>query len=214
MPKTYPISLVLAGKSVLVVGGGEVAARKVKGLLDCEARVTIVSPRLTSELEELCLQGECFWLQRAYDKPDLKGAELVFVCTNDEAVNTRISAEAAEQRLPVNVADQPDLCSFYLPSVVRRDNLTISVSTSGGSPLSAKLIRKDLESFACKEIEEYLTLMQSWRQKVILTLLPAKRKLFWTRVEEEHVYELMKQGNTRQAQAILEQIYNDLETDN
>jgi precorrin-2 dehydrogenase/sirohydrochlorin ferrochelatase len=201
---------VLANTPVLVVGGGAVAARKVKGLLLCEARVTVVSPELCPELRQLQQQQHCRWLARTYESADLVGVTLVFVCTSNEELNVRISQEAAQRRLLVNVADRPELCSFYLPSVLRRGMLSIAVSTEGSSPLTARRIREELEQHIDQGIEDYLALLQSWRTKLTTTLSAQKRQLFWEHATEGQVYELLKQGRAQEAEEVLDALYREL----
>jgi len=210
MARTYPISLVLDGKTVLVVGGGEVATRKVMGLAPCGARLIVVSPELCPELRELCEAGVCSWVEKTYDTSDLSGVELVFACTDDEATQKRVSADAAERKLLVNVADRPELCSFFLPSVLRRNNLSIAVSTDGSSPLTARLIRESLEKHVDDEIGDYLDLLQLWRPRVLVALPADKRKLFWQRAHEGPVYDFVKLGQVEQAHAEISRLLEEL----
>ena len=142
---TYPVSLVLQDRAALVVGGGAVATRKVEGLLAAEAAVTVVAPEVTDALRALADAGRCAWRAKAYDADDLHGADIVFVATDDEDVNARAYRDASEAHLMVNVADRPELCTFFLPSVLRRGKLSIAVSTEGASPLTARRLRKELE---------------------------------------------------------------------
>jgi len=210
MSKTYPIALVVAGRAVLVVGGGEVAARKVKGLIECEARLTVVAPQIIPELAELCESGVCSWVEKSYEASDLEGIELVFAATNDEDVNVRVSRDAAEQKLFVNVADRPELCTFYLPSVLRRGSLSIAVSTDGSSPLTARLIRESLEGRVDAEMGVFLELLQSWRPQILATLPEDRRRLFWERAHDGQAYEAIKQGSLDEAQAALTRHYEEL----
>ena len=211
MSYTYPISLLLAGKAVLVVGGGEVAARKVKGLCECGACITVVAPALVSELKQLADSGLCHWANKTYETPDLAEATLVFACTDDEVVNARIWEDATQKNILVNVADRPDFCSFYLPSVLRRGKLSVAVSTDGSSPMTARLIRENLEEQFDDTIAEYLSLLQSWREKIASALPASKRRLFWQRVSEKEVYKLVKFGELAQAEAVLTDLYNELQ---
>lgn len=210
MSQTYPISLLLTDKPVLVVGGGEVATRKVRGLLDTGARITVVAPVVTPEIEELASQDLCAWQNRTYVTHDLDEVTLVFVCTNDAAINQQVFDEATERRLLVNVADKPELCSFYLPSVLRRGMLSIAVSTEGSSPLTARRIRERLETQFGRELEAYLQLLKSWRHKAITTLSEEQRERFWQRASEGQVYELIDQGELEQAEALLSSLYSEL----
>lgn len=210
MAKTYPISLVLAGKPAVVVGGGEVATRKVNGLLVANALVTVVAPGVTDEIQKLARDKRCVWKKKTYEYSDLAEACLVFACTNDGSVNKRIFEDATEQRLWVNVADVPELCTFYLPSVLRRDKLSIAVSTEGSSPQTAKRIREHLEEHIDEEIGEYLDLLQAWRERLMLALPANKRQLFWERASEGTVYDLVKQGDAAKAEAELERLLGEL----
>lgn len=132
---TYPVSLVLQDRAALVVGGGAVATRKVEGLLPAGAHVTVVAPEVTEALRALADAGRCAWRAKAYDAADLSGADIVFVATDDEDVNAQAYRDASGAHLMVNVADRPELCTFFLPSVLRRGKLSIAVSTEGASPL-------------------------------------------------------------------------------
>ena len=186
------------------------ATRKVKGLLECGALVTVVSPTLTPELQELVGQSLCQWKEKTYDNTDLNEVMLVFACTGSREVNARISEDATKRQLLVNVADCPDLCSFYLPSVLRRGMLSIAVSTEGSSPLTARHIRENLEEQFDDAMGTYLELLQSWREKITTTLPPEKRLLFWQQASEEQIYELVKQNQLTQAEAILNVLYTSL----
>jgi len=210
MSKTYPISLVIAGRAVLVVGGGEVAVRKIRGLLECDAQLTVVAPQIVPELRELSEESACTWVEKSYESSDLEGIELVFACTNDEEVNRRISKDAAQRRLPVNVADRPELCTFFLPSVLRRGNLSIAVSTDGSSPLTARLIRESLEPRVDDEMGVFLELLQSWRPRILATLPADRRRHFWERAHDGQVYEYLKLGQLDEAEATLVRLYEEM----
>jgi precorrin-2 dehydrogenase/sirohydrochlorin ferrochelatase len=137
----YMACLDLEGRSALVVGGGKVALEKVRGLLECGARVTVVAPRLEPELLELDVEI----LRRRYRESDLDGRFLVVAATATPSVNRRVSADADARPLLCNVADVPDLCSFILPAVLRRDPIAVAVSTGGASPALAQRIRDDID---------------------------------------------------------------------
>lgn len=141
--RVYPVNMLLDEKKCLVVGGGEVAARKVEGLLDAGAIVTVVSPAICEAIETLVGKKCVKWLKSEWRGDLLNGAAAMIVATDDVAVNRRAAADARAAKVPVNVADMPDECDFILPSVFRRGPITIAAGTGGLSPaLSAHLRRK------------------------------------------------------------------------
>jgi siroheme synthase-like protein len=136
----YMTCLDLDGRSALVVGGGKVALEKVRGLLECGADVTVVAPRAVAELRELDVEI----LLRGYREADLDDRFLVVAATATSSVNRRVSEDAERRSLFCNVADVPELCSFILPAVLRRDPIAVAVSTGGASPALAQRIRDDV----------------------------------------------------------------------
>lgn len=140
----YPAYLDLRGQPCVVIGGGEVAARKVTTLLAAGARVTVVSPTLTADLGDLADTHEIVHHARRYRRGDLAGARLAYAATGDDAVHAAIAAEAAEARVFLNVVDRPRLCSFIVPAIVAYDPVAIAVSTSGRSPALAKRLAAEL----------------------------------------------------------------------
>ncbi len=140
-----PIFLDVTGRRCLVVGGGEVAARKVVSLLDAGAEVTVVSPSLVDELRDLARERRIRYLNRAYEAGDMAGAALVYAASDDAQLHKRLHDEARAHRIPINVADAPELCTFIAPAVVTRGSLKIAVSTEGASPAMARRIRRRLE---------------------------------------------------------------------
>lgn len=143
----YPIFLNLKGRRCLVVGGGPVAERKVEGLLQAGAAVTVVSPRLTERLHRVAEEKKLSHVAREYQTGNLAGCELVFAATDDPAVNRAIYDEAREQGVWANTADDPAHCDFILPSVLRRGELQVAVATGGASPALARAIREELERY-------------------------------------------------------------------
>ena len=140
----YPINLNIKGKMCIVVGGGEVAERKVKNILLCQGRVKIVSPKLTSKLAELYRQKRIDYVKSEYSKSLLKGAYLVYAATSDRKVNSIIAKDAANSGILVNVCDSVRESTFILPAVLRKKGITVAVSTDGISPKKAVRIRDKL----------------------------------------------------------------------
>jgi precorrin-2 dehydrogenase/sirohydrochlorin ferrochelatase len=163
----YPINLDIKNRNVLVVGGGGVGSRKVKTLLSCGARVTVVSREVSARLQALAASGEIRLEQRSYQSNDLDGMFLVIGATNDEKLNRQISSDAEQLNTLCNIADRPEVCNFILPSIVHRDDLVITISTSGKSPALAKKLRKDLEKQFGEEYGKLLRLMGAIREKLL-----------------------------------------------
>ncbi len=136
----YMACLDLEGRRCHVVGGGAVGLEKAKGLLDCGAVVTVVAPEIDPDLQLLPVR----WRQKRYETSDLHGAFVVVAATPDRAVNRRVFEDAEARSLLCNVVDDPELCSFILPAVHRRDPITLAVSTGGASPALAKRLRDEL----------------------------------------------------------------------
>jgi siroheme synthase-like protein len=136
----YMACLDLEGRKGLVVGGGSVGLEKAKGLLECGAVVTVVAPQIEPELQGLPIRR----LQKRYDVADLEGSFVVVAATSTRSVNRRVFADAEARSLLCNVVDVPELCSFILPAVYRRDPIAIAVSTGGASPALAKRLRDEL----------------------------------------------------------------------
>jgi precorrin-2 dehydrogenase / sirohydrochlorin ferrochelatase len=137
----YPIFLGLSGRRCVVVGGGEVANRKARKLLQARARVVVISPELQPELESVAVEIH----RRPYREGDLEGAYLAFAATNSRETNSAVAREAKERGVPVNVADKPSEGDFALPSTLRRGTMQVAVSTGGASPTLARRIRGELE---------------------------------------------------------------------
>ena len=156
----YPVNLVLAGRQCLVVGGVTIAVRKVEGVLRCGARVRVVAPRITPELRALA--GVMFD-ERRWRPEDLAGVWLVIAATDDPAVNSAVYQAGERERIWVNGADDPANCSFTLPSVVRRGDLQVTVSTSGRSPALATWLRRRLEGEIGPEYAVLLDLLATER---------------------------------------------------
>lgn len=168
MNKLYPIFLKLDGKKCLVVGGGPVAARKIEKLLESGARVVAVSIDFSDQVRRLASSSaELELFERPFKNSDLAGAVLVIAATDSEEVNTRVHKETALLGLPVNVVDKPDLCSFYVPSIVTRGDLKIAISTDGKSPALAKKIRKNLEAIFDERYSRFLDVVGEFREELI-----------------------------------------------
>ena len=164
--KYYPVFWNIAGKKCVVVGGGDVAARKVTRLLDCNAKVCVVSPGLVPELEELKRNRLIDHVNDAYESKYLNGAVLVIGATDDEKINDAISKDAKAKNLPVNIVDDPQKCDFILPSLIERGDLTIACSTGGQSPALARYLREELELVYGEEYAVLASILGQLRTKM------------------------------------------------
>jgi siroheme synthase-like protein len=142
----FPVSLELAGRPVVVVGGGAVAERRVESLLVAGAVVTVVSPGLTSALAGLAAVGRIRHVARAYRAGDLQGATLALAVAADPTVTAAVAVEARERGVWLNAADDPARCDFMLPGIVRRGCLTVAVASGGASPALTRALREHLDA--------------------------------------------------------------------
>ncbi|MBI5327508.1 MAG: bifunctional precorrin-2 dehydrogenase/sirohydrochlorin ferrochelatase [Deltaproteobacteria bacterium] len=163
----YPIFLDIKGKPCVVIGGGNVAERKVLSLLDAGANVLVISPKLTPALKRLAGKKTIGYRHKSYEQGDLKGFFLAYSATNDSGTNKSVFNEAKKRGVLLNVVDVPELCNFIVPSVVDRGDLLIVISTSGRSPAMAKKIRQQLEKEFGWEYAAFLEIMGKVRDKIL-----------------------------------------------
>ncbi len=162
----YPISLNIAGRRCLVIGGGQVAERKASSLLDCGGRVTVISPRLCPELEEKRARGAIEARLREFRTGDLEGVFLAIAATDDFGVNDSVVKEAHIRGTMINVVDQPGECDFIVPSVVRRGELLIAISTGGKSPALSRKVREEMEGHFGPEYGSLLDMVSQVRREL------------------------------------------------
>jgi precorrin-2 dehydrogenase len=162
----YPIFFNIQGKTCVVIGGGNVALRKVTSLLECRAKVTVISPKPHPEISKWSKERTIRLIERNYKATDLKDAMMAIVCTDAKWVNRKAADEARKAGVLVNVADDPERSDFIIPSFFRRGNLTIAVSTGGVSPALAKKIRAKLEKSFGAEYASLLSLIGEVRSAI------------------------------------------------
>ncbi len=190
----------------LVVGAGKVAARKIRLLIKSQAKITIVAPHCCDEISKMNRLAQVCYIQREFVEQDLEKVILVFAATNNQQVNQWVSALCQQQALPVNVVDQTDLCSFIMPSIVDRSPVQIAISTSGTSPVLAKLLRTRLETLIPAQYGQLAKLVKGFRKQVSKQLPDAiKRRLFWENILQGKVAKLVFAGNQHNAKKELEQ---------
>jgi len=196
-----PIFLKLAGQQCLVVGGGEVAARKVATLLKAGGAVTVLAPALGAALAPLAADGRIAYLAKVFEPSDLTGFQLVISATDHRAVNEQVHAAATRRNLPVNVVDCPELCSFIFPAIVDRSPVVIAVSTGGASPVLARLIRAKLESALPLAYGRLADLAEKFRSRVKQAIQePDRRRRFWEQALGGVVADLVFAGREAEAE--------------
>jgi precorrin-2 dehydrogenase/sirohydrochlorin ferrochelatase len=165
--KYYPVFWDIKDKKCVVVGGGEVAARKAERLLDCGAKVLVISPELSPELAALKEKNLISHIAAVYTDDLIDGAALIIGATNDDKTNAAISLDANSKSIPVNIVDDPQKCDFILPSLVQRGDLAITIGTGGKSPALARHLREELEAKYGEEYEIFLNILGSLRVKMV-----------------------------------------------
>ncbi len=176
MSRYLPVMFDTAGMKVLLVGGGEVAERKVEKLLATEADVTVVSPSFTAELEALSGRDSLKLVNRKFKPEDVRGVELVFVACGEVEAKQEVLKECKKNKIPVNVVDEPKSCDFILPASLRRKDLVVAISTSGKSPALAKKLRRHLEEELGEEYGDFLQALGDIRPEVLARIDSFERR--------------------------------------
>jgi len=200
-----PIALDVAGRHAVVVGGGVVGETRTRTLLEAGAAVTVISDRFTNGLQELSKRGEVTLLPRAYQPGDLEGAFLAVAATNSPHVNRRIHAEADELRVLLNAVDDSEHSHFAFPSVLRRGDLQVAISTGGRAPALARWLRKKLSRSVGAEYGELVDLLTTVRHSLPASVQRLSRSAMWARRWEQALDDdllgLVRSGRTDQAPA-------------
>ena len=177
MTSLFPMFLKLEGKSCLVVGAGKIGEQKIEGLLETGARIHVVTLDATPHVREWAREGKIELELRPYRSSDLEGVFLAIVATSSRTLNERVYGEAQAKRVLCNVVDVPDLCDFYYPSVVRRGDLQIAVSTAGQSPSLAQKIRQQLEKQFGSGYAAWVAELGETRKLILASDLDREQKL-------------------------------------
>ena len=205
--KYYPALLDLQGKCCVVVGGGQVAERKVQGLRKAQARVTVIGLHLTRRLRRLQEEGKIGYRPHPFRAGDLKGAYLAIAATDDRKTNERIFREATKQRVLANVVDDPGHSDFIVPSLVQRGDLLLAISTSGKSPALAKALRQKLERELGGEYAFLLRLLGKVRKRILACgFSQRKNKIIFQRLVREDLATLIRRKDRRGLDARLKSI--------
>jgi precorrin-2 dehydrogenase/sirohydrochlorin ferrochelatase len=198
----YPVFLDLTERYCVVIGGGSVGERKAEGLLQSGARVTVISPRLSERLEAWRKQGAVQHVEREYQRGDLNGCDLAFTTTDDPAVNEKIYQDAREQKIWLNVADDPAHCDFVLPALIRRGALTVGISTGGASPAATRAVREELETYLTEDFAGLIQIASEVRRELREQSIDASPAC-WNKALRGDFRQLIAEGRVREAKKLL-----------
>jgi len=196
----YPIYLDIEDRHVVIIGGGNVCARKAETMMKYGARVTIVSPEFTDEIEQWVKDGALSVRRKPYEESDLAGASIVVASTDDPCVNARVARDCRRRKIPVNVVDVTHLCEFIIPAILESGSIQIAVSTGGKSPALARTLKEDLEKFVGPEYDEVNRLLGTLRAGAKKTLATdVDRKRFFDSILAAGVLEMLRGGRRDEA---------------
>ena len=198
--KYLPIFYDLSVRPCLVVGAGDIAARKVRRLRKAEATVIVIAPEICDELKSLADNNEIQYIAKRFSAELLDGKMLVIAATNDQKVNKEVSESAKQRNIPVNVVDDPGLCSFIMPSIIDRDPVQIAISTGGASPVLARLLRARLETLIPASYGSLAQLLSKFRERVRQRYPDMQeRRRFWENILQGSVAEMIYAGQDQAA---------------
>lgn len=210
--QALPIFFNIAQRPCIVIGGGDVATRKVIMLRKAQGQVTVISPELCDELREMHAQGEIDYVTAEFQAEQLTSACLVIAATDDEAVNEAVSVAAKRLNIPVNVVDAPALCTFTMGSVIDRSPVVIAISSEGNAPVLARHIRSKIETMLPAAYGRIATIAGEFRDQVKAKFsnLPARRR-FWEDVLNGPLVERVLSGQEQAARTLLAELLNQRE---
>jgi len=190
----YPLFIELRNRPVLVVGGGPIAERKVDSLLQAEAAVTLVAPDLTAHLKQLAAAGSIRTERRKFEEADLENVLLVISATDDVETQERVAALARAHGILINTVDQPRLCDFIVPAIVRHGDVIAAISTSGKSPALAAALKSKIESVVTKDAGRAASILGAIRNEVHARFTdPARRKDAFERIVNSGILDWISQ---------------------
>ncbi|MEQ1601970.1 MAG: uroporphyrinogen-III C-methyltransferase [Methylophilaceae bacterium] len=205
--ETFPIFLKLKGRRCVVIGGGEVAARKVSMLLKAGATIEVIAPEFCSALSDLFTAGKIAYTHALFTPLQLDEACLVIAATNSPAINQEVSQAAQQKNIPVNVVDSPELCTFTMPSIVDRSPIVIAISSSGVAPVLARQIRSKIETMVPATYGRLAVLAAEFRDRVKQRFsVMQERRIFWEDVFQGSIAEQVFSGQESSARAALQDV--------
>ncbi len=205
----YPIFLELSGRRAVVVGGGAVAVRKAQALLAAGARLVVVAERIDNMLTALCRDKNAELIKSKYSKDYLAEAVLAIAATNNHKLNRRIYKDCQELEVLCNVVDEPELCDFFVPAVVKRGDLQIAVGTEGHCPAYAGHIRKKLEEIFTEKHGQFLAELERLRKQIIKDVSePGERKALLGKLADDKSFEYFVENGPTQWRTFAEELVN------
>ncbi len=203
----YPIFLELAGRRAVVIGAGTVAVRKAQGLLAAGARLVVVAEQVDDMLTALCAGSDAELIRSKYSKNYLAGAVLAIAATNNQQLNRQIYKDCQELEILCNVVDDPELCDFFVPAVVKRGDLQIAIGTEGHYPAYAGHIRKKLEQTFSDKHGEFLAELETLRKRITKDVPnPADRKALLGQLVDDKSFEYFIENGPAQWQAYADRL--------
>jgi precorrin-2 dehydrogenase / sirohydrochlorin ferrochelatase len=200
----YPIYLDIEGRNVIIIGGGNVCARKAETMMNYGANVTVVSPELTEEIEQWAREGRLEVRRKTYEQGDLDGANIVIASTDHQSVNEQVAADCRARRIPVNVVDVTHLCEFIVPAIIEKNGIQIAISTGGKSPALARTLKEDLQRTIGPEYSEVNDLLGSLRPSAKAVLpTDTDRKRFFDAIIARGVLDMLRDGRAHEAYATI-----------
>ncbi len=196
----YPIFIDIEDRSVVIIGGGNVCARKAETMMKYGARVTVVAPEFTVEIEAWASEGRLALKRKTYDASDLDGAHIVIASTDVQAINEQVAADCRARRIPVNVVDVTPLCEFIVPAIIEKGSVQIAVSTGGKSPALGRTLKEDLQRLVGPEYTEVNDVLGSLREGAKRVLpTDVDRKRFFDGIIAGGILDMLRDGRRREA---------------
>ena len=203
----YPVYIELREQPCVVIGGGKIAEGKVEGLIAAQASVTVISPDLTSGLQMLAEQKQITYIARTYQPGDLSAAFLVICATDQQEINHQVWQEATANRQLVNVVDDTPRCNFIAPSILRKGDLTIAISTSGKAPALAVRLKERFQCELGPEYERFLELAGELREPLARNIPDFEtRKALWYKLVDSEIFDVLARGDEEAAREIISRV--------
>jgi siroheme synthase-like protein len=200
----YPIYIDIEDRDVVIVGGGNVCARKAETMMKYGARVTVVSPEFIDEIETWAREGALQIKRKTYDDADLEGANIVIASTDDQAVNEQVAADCRRRRIPVNVVDVTPLCEFIVPAIIEKGSIQIAISTGGKSPALGRTLKEDLQRLIgpeYAEVNDVLGTLREGAKRVLPT--DVDRKRFFDGIITRGILDMLREGRRKDAYRVI-----------